>query len=52
MGESNTIYYIVGFIVIAHFVIGIGILVYKISKAPKSKDNETDEVSTNHQERT
>ncbi len=52
MGESNTIYYIVGFIVIAHFVIGFGILVYKISKAPKSEDTELDEASTHHQEKT
>ncbi|MFK7948565.1 MAG: hypothetical protein AB8G11_13325 [Saprospiraceae bacterium] len=44
MGESNTIYYIVGFIVIAHFVIGFGILVYKINNAPSSKkDKEIDE---------
>lgn len=44
MSESNTIYYIVGFIVIAHFVIGFGILAYKINKAPSSKkENEIDE---------
>ena len=40
MGESNSIYYIVGFIVIAHFVIGFGILAYKISSASKKKDEK------------
>jgi len=40
MGESNSIYYIVGFIVIAHFVIGFGILAYKINKASKKKREE------------
>lgn len=46
MSESNTIYYIVGFIVIAHFVIGFGILAYKINKAPSSKkEHETEENS-------
>jgi hypothetical protein len=40
MGESNSIYYIVGFIVIAHFVIGFGILAYKISSASKKKKEE------------
>ncbi len=42
MSESNTIYYIVGFVIIAHFVIGFGILAYKINQSPKSdKDKET-----------
>jgi hypothetical protein len=40
MGESNSIYYIVGFVVIAHFVIGFGILAYKISTASKKKREE------------
>ncbi len=40
MGESNSIYYIVGGIIVAHFVIGFGILAYKIAKAPKSEEKK------------
>jgi large-conductance mechanosensitive channel len=43
MSESNFIYYVVGFIVIAHFVIGFGVLAYKINKAPSSKSKEQEE---------
>jgi hypothetical protein len=40
MATDNTIYYIVGAIIVAHFVVGFGILIYKVMNAPKRKDEE------------
>lgn len=40
MGSSNTIYYVVGAVIIAHFLFGIGYLIYKINNAPSSKEKE------------
>ncbi|WP_367390219.1 hypothetical protein [Lewinella sp. LCG006] len=34
MGESNTLLYVIAFVVILHIVAGIGFLIYKISTAP------------------
>lgn len=42
MGQSNTIYYVVGGIIIAHFLFGIGYLVYKINQSPKKKEDSAE----------
>lgn len=34
MGESNTLLYVIAFVVILHIVAGIGFLIYKIGTAP------------------
>lgn len=37
MGNSNTTLYIVAGVIIIHFVVGFGYLVYKMTKKDKSK---------------
>lgn len=40
---SKTFVYIILAIVIAHFLLAVGYLIYKIMKAPKSTDEETEQ---------
>lgn len=48
MRNSNFWYYLIMAIVILHFIIGFGYLIYKLS--PKKKDIKKDETSENKDE--
>jgi hypothetical protein len=45
MRDSNTLLYIVLAIVILHFIIGIGYLVYKLAGPVKKKEEENENIS-------
>lgn len=44
MSNPFFVYLIIG-LVIAHFLFAVGFLIYKILKAPKSEDENTDKTS-------
>jgi Na+-transporting methylmalonyl-CoA/oxaloacetate decarboxylase gamma subunit len=44
---DNTFVFIIIAIVVAHFLFGIGYLIYKIMKAPKSSDNTNEQEEQN-----
>ena len=45
---DNTFVYIIVAIVIAHFLFGVGYLIYKIVMAPKSSDNSSEQEDQNN----
>lgn len=46
--SDNTFVYIIIAIVIAHFLIGVAYLIYKIMSAPKSSDNPSGQKEQNN----
>ncbi|GEM_PF-4406771 len=38
--NTLTLYYVIGAIVVVHFIAGIAYLIYKINKAPSSSNDE------------
>jgi len=48
--NTLTLYYVIGAIVVVHFIAGIAYLIYKINKAPSSSQNE--ESTTHHSNKT
>ena len=46
MGNSTTLYYVIMAIIILHFVIGFGYLIYKLS--PKKSDKKKQEFNKNN----
>lgn len=47
MGDKTFVYIIIA-IVVFHFLFGVGYLIYKIMKAPKSSDDSTDKEEQNN----